>query len=669
MKKDNYLPFIDGLRALSVLAVVIYHLNEQWLPGGFAGVDVFFVISGYVVTGSLHNSSGDFNDCLYQFYTRRFLRIFPPLIGMIVVTSLLVALFTINGYMSRGLAESGLYSILGLSNLYFAHLKADYFGPMLGFNPFTHTWSLGVEEQFYLLFPLFFLLIRKYYPASKKILGALFAFFGFSLLAAILAYAFNLQAQSFYHPLTRFWEILSGAILFLYHQQAGTKQSFGFKTIFVLTTGLFALFVLAKPLAFPFPQGLIVVCITALLIHVLKTSQSPIKSQFFENVGLIFIGKISYSLYLWHWPIIVLFKWTIGLDSAWKYLSCTGLTVGFALLSYYFLEKNLRHHPIFRNLKSKSIFVACVLVIVGLSWTTTSFIFKKQNVLALSSTIKQNKEWFEHHDFSHETTHPNDCQKSRKTNLKLKSHPFVKYQGVNCESEPKKKIFFLGDSHAGAYKSLIQTLASDFNYTTYLFTQFDCTPFSFQAPFVNQSDCSKKVLEAIDYISKEMAAGDTLILPSLKLNRFSHLWELYIDKVEPEIKPIDQEQLLTAREEFLLLMQPLIQKGIQIVIEAPKPLLYAPPYRCVDWFTRTNSICQFGLEVNRDYLLQYRSQILASINALKVESAVRIWDPFPLLCPGITCSAFQGNQVLFSDGDHITPRANKILYQDLLKYL
>ncbi len=109
MKKNNYLPFIDGLRALSVIAVVIYHLNENWLPGGFAGVDVFFVISGYVVTGSLHNSSGSFKDCIYRFYARRFLRIFPPLIGMVVVTSLLVSLFTINGYMSKGIAESGLY--------------------------------------------------------------------------------------------------------------------------------------------------------------------------------------------------------------------------------------------------------------------------------------------------------------------------------------------------------------------------------------------------------------------------------------------------------------------------------------------------------------------------------------------------------------------------------
>ncbi len=167
----------------------------------------------------------------------------------------------------------------------------------------------------------------------------------------------------------------------------------------------------------------------------------------------------------------------------------------------------------------------------------------------------------------------------------------------------------------------------------------------------------------------EMAAGDTLVLSSLRLDRFSHLWELYIDKAEPEIKPIEQEQLKKAREEFSSLIQPLITKGIRVVIEAPKPLLYAPPYRCVDWFTRSNSICRFGLDVNREYLLKYRSQILASINVLQDENAVRIWDPFPLLCPGSFCSAFQGNQVLFSDGDHITPRANKVLYENLVQYL
>lgn len=669
MKKNSYLPFIDGLRALSVLAVVIYHLNEQWLPGGFAGVDVFFVISGYVVTGSLNKSEGTFQENLYQFYNRRFWRIFPALICMVLVTSLLVCLFTINGYMSRGLGESGLYSILGLSNLYFAFSKADYFGPMLSFNPFTHTWSLGVEEQFYLLFPLFFLLIRKHYPDSRNIFTWLIGVFGLSLLAAIVASPLQLQAQSFYLPITRIWEILAGGILFLYHQKNSINTTLGGKSSFALTAALLASFALAQPLGFPSPQGPIIVFVTVLLIHVLRTSDGLIKSKLLEGAAIVFIGKISYSLYLWHWPVITLFRWTVGLSSAWQYLACTLLSFAFALVSYYGLERNLRHNPILLNLKSKPLFLAVVLLTTGTTWFTTKLLFKNQNRIALSTTIQNEREWFKHHDFSAETAFSNECLKSIKKNLKLKSHPFVKYQGLDCKNVSKKQIFFLGDSHALAYKSLIQTLATDFNYTTYLFTQFGCTPFSFRSTFIDQGSCSQKVLEAIGYISNEMKSGDTLVLSTLKLNRFSHLWELYIDTIEPGFKLIPQTDIVKAQKEFLALMQPLILRGLKVVIEAPKPLLYAPPYRCMDWFTRTNAICQFGFEVNRDYLLHYRQQILVSLNDLKQEGVIEIWDPFPILCPNASCGAFQGDHILFSDGDHITPRANKILYQDLVKYL
>src|SRR5690554_3169726 len=154
-KHYPYVPAIDGLRAIAVLAVMVYHLNTSWLPGGFAGVDVFFVISGYVVSRSLVGRTGEsFGQFLAGFYSRRIRRIIPALIVCLLVTSLFTVLFIPESWLSSTIRQVGLYAFFGLSNLALVWYQDDYFSPRAEFNPFVHTWSLGVEEQFYFIFPV-----------------------------------------------------------------------------------------------------------------------------------------------------------------------------------------------------------------------------------------------------------------------------------------------------------------------------------------------------------------------------------------------------------------------------------------------------------------------------------------------------------------------------------
>ncbi len=154
--KTTYRPDIDGLRAVAVLSVVLYHLHGVWLPGGYGGVDIFFVISGFVVASSLAASKVDsFAGFLGEFYARRLARILPALVAVLISTALMSTLFIPKAWLSEFADSTARYAFFGLSNLIMQNNADTYFAPRAEFNPFTHTWSLGVEEQYYLLAPLF----------------------------------------------------------------------------------------------------------------------------------------------------------------------------------------------------------------------------------------------------------------------------------------------------------------------------------------------------------------------------------------------------------------------------------------------------------------------------------------------------------------------------------
>lgn len=225
MKTDalnsGYIYGIDGLRAMAVLAVIIYHLNNSTLPGGFAGVDVFFVISGYVISRSLSDSeSTDFIDYLLGFYKRRIIRILPALLLCLLVTTIASVLFIPYSWLSGLNEKTGLAAFFGISNFVFVIFNDGYFAPRGEFNPFLHTWSLAVEEQFYVIFPLIYFAWLNY-RNNKNIYGILSRYTLVILLVASLAFSyfetFSNHDRAFFLLPSRFWELASGAFLFQLH--------------------------------------------------------------------------------------------------------------------------------------------------------------------------------------------------------------------------------------------------------------------------------------------------------------------------------------------------------------------------------------------------------------------------------------------------------------------
>lgn len=209
-RPSHYRPDIDGLRAIAVIAVVLHHLSPTWVPGGFIGVDVFFVISGYLITKIISREIADGTFTFARFYERRIRRLFPALftvLAFVLVAGWFILLPT--DYLATSRAAAGTV-VFSANFVFWRDLGEGYYAADAKLNPLLHMWSLGVEEQFYLLFPVFLLLIRRY--ARRWLVPALVASFTLSLSLSVLLTPVKPVASYFLLP-TRAWELLAGSLL------------------------------------------------------------------------------------------------------------------------------------------------------------------------------------------------------------------------------------------------------------------------------------------------------------------------------------------------------------------------------------------------------------------------------------------------------------------------
>ncbi len=333
----KYRTDIDGLRAIAVLPVVMFHAGFSWLPGGFVGVDIFFVISGYLISSIILNEMRQGTFSFARFYERRVRRIIPALLLVLVATLVAGYFFLLpDEYMS--LSRATLAALAFVPNVYFWDTESTYFGLDIATQPLLHTWSLGVEEQFYILFPaLLYLLYRKFsQQAMVRILLGLFVLsLGANLLLAELY-----TKYSFYMLPTRAWELLAGVLLSLDVLPAIRKRrlaelSAGLGLALVLGTML----LLQENAVFPGINAVYPVLGAALIIYSGRQAQTLVARLLSHRV-LVFIGLVSYSFYLWHWPVTVYTK--MVWDAAPSSYLILVLSFALSVLSYRFIEVRYR---------------------------------------------------------------------------------------------------------------------------------------------------------------------------------------------------------------------------------------------------------------------------------------------------------------------------------------
>ena len=334
----KYRADIDGLRALAVISVVLYHVGIEIFSGGFVGVDIFFVISGYVIAGRLLEVR-DFHS-IADFYVRRIRRIFPALFVTVVVTWLIATLLFLPAQL-EDLSRSTLATALSASNFYFWK-NSGYFDASAHLRPLLHTWSLAVEEQYYLVLPAMIYVIANFFKRR-------WAFF--LLPVALVSFALSVYAErvaptaNFMLLPTRFWELLVGGLM-IFNPLPQPASRYVREALGVLGLALigFAILTFNDNTPFPGPNALFPCLGAALLIYVgEKRDQPTLATRLASLRPLVWVGLISYSFYLVHWPIIVFSKYLLLREfSPWEsaFIFALGLLLGY--LSYRYVEQPFR---------------------------------------------------------------------------------------------------------------------------------------------------------------------------------------------------------------------------------------------------------------------------------------------------------------------------------------
>ncbi|RRI05406.1 acyltransferase [Mesorhizobium tamadayense] len=334
--KLDYRPDIDGLRAMAVAIVILFHFGVPGFPGGFIGVDIFFVISGYLITRLLIAEEGGLS--LPEFYGRRIRRILPAMLVMICF-SLMAGWYLLLPGDYAGLGRSAAYSALGLGNYYFLW-NTGYFDRDATLLPLLHLWSLGVEEQFYLAWPILLVSATRLARGRRLPIAALIC----TVALASFSIALHLVAidakQAFYVPFSRAWELALGGLLVFVPpiSRRGTSEAFGLIGICLVAGSA----VWLSP-SQPFPGLSALVPVTGAVLLIWPRSQSMV-SALLASAVLRSTGKISYSLYLWHWPILVFFRHYAGTAMPTAVESSVLIATAWlaAYLSWRFVEEPAR---------------------------------------------------------------------------------------------------------------------------------------------------------------------------------------------------------------------------------------------------------------------------------------------------------------------------------------
>jgi peptidoglycan/LPS O-acetylase OafA/YrhL len=381
---------VEGLRAIAILLVVACHAKVTWLAGGFVGVDVFYVLSGYLITGLLVQEIHTTGTLRFaNFYARRLRRLLPALLLMLAVVCVLGRLLlAADGQDQQALAATS--AALWLSNFHFAFANMDYFAPGAETNLFLHTWSLGVEEQFYLVWPLLVVLAMgawagaKEKPSTrclKRVFGGVF------VLALVLSlyWTWHSPRLAFYMMPSRAWQFALGALVFLIvgtpKYQTGTWKLGPVWSVIAGWSGL--VMVLAAALlidgSVPYPGywALLPTLGTALVLAAGAGQAGWWEANnWLRTRPMQALGRVSYSWYLWHWPVLLLGAELINVRNGWNRLSLVLLSLLIAVLSYHFFETPIRHN---RKLLAKprmAVFVGLAIMILAgsfaLRWQNAS---------------------------------------------------------------------------------------------------------------------------------------------------------------------------------------------------------------------------------------------------------------------------------------------------------
>lgn len=607
-----YRPEIDGLRAIAVGLVVLYHAAA--MPrSGFVGVDVFFVISGYLITLLLLRESQAHGSIdLVAFYARRVRRIFPAALFVIAVT-LLLADQLLGPAPLRAVAHSAIASALFTGNVYFQFATGGYWDASADEQPLLHLWSLAVEEQFYLVWPALLILLLRRGRSPTPALAALAAA---SLLLCELLLQWNAQAAFFQMP-ARFWELAAGGLV---AASRPTRQPAAG------TTALGLVLVLAGacvPLVhFPGMGAMPAVAGTALLLRAVHAGGNGGVLACLRLTPLVGLGRISYSLYLWHWPLLAFYgATTLGAQSTSTRLLLSAAAIPLAWLSYRYVEQPLRHRAPTRRLLA-----ACMVVSTVLAGAALVVLLRQP-----TPASDPREQWASYV----EADLPLDW---RRCHYQVGSTDFPR---PDCASDSARRptIAIWGDSMAMSWKPLAWQLAAETGASAIAYTRDACPPLlgDLATP---TTPAAEKCRDFNAAVAQQLPGLQTLIL----VMRLDAGDDAKIAKLSPTLDALSG-------------------RVARVLLFGPSPHLPESVGRCI----RSGDLDACRLP--RAEFDRMAAPLLAQLHALAARYPnVDVVDTGGFFCDAQFCPGVRAGEALYWDTHHITASASRAFARQYLRH-
>lgn len=665
----SYRQDIDGLRAIAVLSVLFFHLNNNFLSGGFVGVDIFFVISGFLITKILIKDIENNNFSFSLFYIKRVRRIFPVLF-VVLFACLIMATLTLTAEDFKWFAKTLKYASLQISNILFQR-QVGYFDPEFEGMPLLHTWSLGVEEQFYLIWPVMLLLLFKFKKCKNIPFYGLITISIISLLLSQYLINTDHQRVAFFSLPSRLWELGLGGMLAFNKikrpENNKINEILGVAGLILISFSIFTI----KSDSFPGLMALLPCLGAGLVIFSGDKEKTTVTAKILSNKILVFIGLISYSLYLWHWPIIIFYKEYTGQVnlSAIAAIFISFASIFISYFSWKFIENPFRKR---KQLKEESSFYLIIgrtknkikQCRVNLYNPIIIALILIISFAVISKNIKKTGwEWrmSELGDDSLNTINSiseSDCIKKRD-----KDGYLILNKCIIGDNKEAPEVFLLGDSHAQHYVTSVIDWAKRKNLTVLLHSGGGCPPI-FDIKIEDRLPC----IDTQKRIREDLRNN----VDSVKYVFMAARWSLYMNDSIPKflLNDINSEKSTSSLEVAKRIFDLHLQKTLQIIGKKKIILLgevpSSPNNSFIQQFKKKSRLFIYkkfphysedkmhDISTKKDYELKvgYINEVMNKASV--TNKNVTFFDPTDYFCDDKFCFYKNKNsKLLYKDDNHL----------------
>ncbi len=656
-----YRPDIDGLRTIAVGSVVLYHAFAALIPGGFVGVDIFFVISGFLITGILvleHERTGRID--LAKFYARRVRRLLPALLAM-VTTTLALGLWLVpaEGEL-QSLAQSALATLFFASNIFFALQPSGYFAEAVEVYPLLHTWTLAVEEQFYIVWPLLIpsvaWLASKAGLSRRTALWTLFlAMFAGSLASSLAGTIFR-PTWAFYLTPFRGWEFALGALLSLGLRGDAPRWHHGATALSVVGLLLIGVSIQGIDHNSPFP-GWVALLPTlgaaSLLAGGAISPANPV-ARLLSTRPAVYVGKLSYGWYLWHWPLLALVRANaLGASSDGRLIAAVIASFLLSAFSFHVIEAPIRHQSwrAFHTTRSSLIAGAAILITGALLAIGTLAIARHRQ--SASPRLQGIATALQATDIA--PYFPGPCN-----NYQAKFNALAPFETCLLgQRDARRIIVVVGDSHAYHLIPMLDRWGRRNRMAILPRTRGGCRPLDGDAGVIglpptaaNLADC-RQFTNAVFHETRMLAATGRVTAVVV-----GSRWP---DSGVPTTVPGDPAKTIAGRETGIVRLAALADAGkFRLVLVRDTPLFpHNVPYCLARRSPMACAISRGAADAQRAEATRTIAKVAAA------HRNVRIFDPSAAICDDSVCHPVAGDLVLFKDDHHLAPLASYVLEKRL----